>query len=296
MHHLAGIALTVQATIEKVERFWNSRPCNIRHSPEPIGTRAYFDQVEQRKYLVEPHIPPFADFPRWNNKKVLEVGCGIGTDTVNFCRAGADLTAVDLSTESLRITAKRLEVYGLQAQLRQGNAEELTFLPDDHFDLVYAFGVLHHTPDPAAAVAHCRRVLRPGGELRAMVYNSRSHKVLWAWLKRGFEGAGWDWHKAIRYYAEAQTGCPVAQTYNDREVRDLMHPLEITSITNDHIFPYVIAEYVRYRYRKVWYFRMLPAPVLRRLERTFGWHKLIIARKPGSGEPRALARADERIQ
>ncbi len=269
----------MQATIQTVQRFWDSSPCNIRHSPEPIGTRPYFDQVEQRKYFVEPHIPRFADFPRWANKTVLEVGCGIGTDTVNFCRAGADVTAVDLSPESLKIAAKRLEVYGLHAELIRANAEELTSLPDNHYDLVYSFGVLHHTPDPPAAMAHCRRVLRPGGELRVMVYNSRSYKVLGAWLKHGLAGSGWNWRKAIQYYSEAQTGCPVTYTYNDREVRDLVRPLEVISITNDHIFPYVITEYVRYRYRKVWLLRMLPGSVLRRLERACGWHKLVIARK-----------------
>ncbi|MHC4697822.1 MAG: class I SAM-dependent methyltransferase [Planctomycetota bacterium] len=273
----------MHATIQTVQSFWDDRPCNIRHSPEPVGTRAYFDQVEQRKYFVEPHIPRFADFPRWSNKKVLEVGCGIGTDTVNFCRAGANVTAVDLSPESLKLTAKRLEVYGLHAELQQGNAEELTSIPDDEYDLVYSFGVLHHTPNPRAAMAHCRRVLKPSGELRVMLYNSRSYKVLWAWLKYGLTGRGWDWRKAIEYYSEAQTGCPVTYTYNDREVRDLVQPLDVVSITNDHIFPYVIAEYVRYRYRRVWYFRMLPGPVVRRLERAFGWHKLIVARKPVHG-------------
>ncbi|MFQ5590136.1 MAG: class I SAM-dependent methyltransferase [Phycisphaerae bacterium] len=270
----------MQATIETVRGFWDRRPCNIRHSPEPVGTRSYFDQVERRKYFVEPHIPGFADFARWRGKKVLEVGCGIGTDTVNFCRAGAAVTAVDLSGESLSITARRLEVYGLRAELHQANAEELTCIQDDQYDLVYSFGVLHHTPNPAAAVAQCRRVLKPGGELRVMLYNSASYKVVWAWLKYVGRGRGWDWRKAIQYYAEAQTGCPVAQSYTDRQARDLLRHFEVISIANDHIFPYVIRDYVRYRYRKAWCFRILPASVLRRLERRFGWHKLIIARKP----------------
>ena len=96
--------------IEKVKEFWDRRPCNIRHSPKPVGTREYFDEVEARKYFVEPHIPRFAQFERWRGKKVLEIGCGIGTDTINFARHGAQVTAVELSEKSLEIAKKRAEV------------------------------------------------------------------------------------------------------------------------------------------------------------------------------------------
>ena len=76
--------------IEAVREYWNKRPCNIRHSTSPIGTREYFDQVEARKYMVEPHSPMFSEFEKWNGKKVLEIGCGIGTAGVSFVRAGAN--------------------------------------------------------------------------------------------------------------------------------------------------------------------------------------------------------------
>ena len=63
-----------QPTVEDVQAYWDRRPCNIKHGQAPVGTREYFNQVEQRKYYVEPHIPPFADFRRCNGKKVLEIG------------------------------------------------------------------------------------------------------------------------------------------------------------------------------------------------------------------------------
>src|SRR5215510_5455710 len=99
--------------IRTVQQYWNDRPCNIRHSPKPVGEREYFDEVEARKYFVEPHIPRFAEFPRWRGQRVLEVGCGIGTDTISFLRNGALVTSVDLSTESLALAKRRAEVYGL---------------------------------------------------------------------------------------------------------------------------------------------------------------------------------------
>src|SRR5262245_16289190 len=139
----------MENTIEAVRDYWNRRPCNIRHSLKPVGSREYFDEVEARKYLVEPHIPGFAQFERWKGRKVLEVGCGIGTDSINFARAGANLSVIDVSEKSLAVCRERFDVYGLQANFYHGNAEHLSELvPVQPYDLIYSFGVIHHTPHP----------------------------------------------------------------------------------------------------------------------------------------------------
>jgi 2-polyprenyl-3-methyl-5-hydroxy-6-metoxy-1,4-benzoquinol methylase len=269
-------------SIADVRRYWDDRPCNIRHSPKPIGSREYFDEVEARKYFVEPHIPGFAEFERWKGKRVLEVGCGIGTDSINFARAGAELTAVDLSGESLHVAKQRATVMGVEDRIEfvQANAEELTSaVSGGEYDLIYSFGVIHHTPRPEAALAEMRKLAAPGGTLKVMVYHRRSWKVLWILAAEG-HGRFWDADELITKYSEAQTGCPVTYSYSRSEGRELVEParFQVTEVSVDHVFPYRVRDYVEYRYVKEPYFRWMPEPLFRAFERRFGWHLMITAR------------------
>jgi len=272
-------------TVADVQRYWDARPCNIRHSTKPVGSKEYFDEVEARKYLVEPHIPAFAEFDRWKGKRVLEVGCGIGTDSINFARAGAQLTAVELSSESLRIAEQRADVMGVadRIQFVQANAEELTrTLTDGPYDLVYSFGVIHHTPHPERALAEMRALTSPGGTLKLMVYHRRSWKVLWIVAAEG-RGRFWKTDELVAEHSEAQTGCPVTYSYTRRQGRELVERsgFRVQELSVDHVFPYRIPEYVEYRYVKEPYFRWMPERLFRAFERRFGWHLLITARAVG---------------
>jgi 2-polyprenyl-3-methyl-5-hydroxy-6-metoxy-1,4-benzoquinol methylase len=198
--------------LERVQAYWDARPCNLRHSPKPVGTREYFDEVEARKYFVEPHIPAFADFPRWREKRVLEIGCGIGTDTINFARAGAQVTAIDLSPNSLEIARARAESFALleRIQFYRADAERLdAVLPVEPYDLVYAFGVIHHSPHPDRILAQLRGYLGPGGTLKLMIYHRHSWKVAGIVLGSG-RGRFWRMQELVAKHSEAQTGCPVS--------------------------------------------------------------------------------------
>ena len=270
--------------IDSVRGYWDRRPCNLRHSPQAVGTREYFDEVEARKYFVEPHIPRFAEFDRWRGKKVLEIGCGIGTDTINFARAGAQVTAVDLSEKSQALAKQRAQVFGVQDRIRfyAGNAEQLsTFVPVEPYDLVYSFGVIHHTPQPERVMEQLRPYVHPGSTVKVMVYHRHSWKVLWILLTYG-KGQFWRLPELVATYSEAETGCPVTYAYTPGEARELVERCgaRVTDSFVDHIFPYRIPDYVQYRYVKVWYFRWLPTPVFRSLEQRLGWHLCVTAQVP----------------
>jgi ubiquinone/menaquinone biosynthesis C-methylase UbiE len=225
--------------------------------------------------------PAFADFPRWREKRVLEIGCGIGTDTINFARAGARVTAVDLSPKSLEIARARAQNFGLSECIRfyRADAEQLTaVVPVEPYDLVYAFGVIHHSPHPDRILAQMRGYLGPGGTLKLMVYHRHSWKMAGIMLSAG-RGQFWRMHELVARHSEAQTGCPVSYVYSRREAVRLVeaHRFRVSDIRIDHIFPYRIPDYVAYRYLKEWYFRWMPAWLFRQLEHVAGWHLLITA-------------------
>jgi ubiquinone/menaquinone biosynthesis C-methylase UbiE len=274
-----------EKSIADVRRYWDARPCNIRHSPKPVGSKEYFDEVEARKYLVEPHILAFAKFERWSGQRVLEVGCGIGTDSINFARAGAELTAVDLSGESLRIAQERAEVMGVADRIRfvQADAEKLTsaVAGEEPYDLVYSFGVVHHTPHPERALAEIRRLVAPGGTLKLMVYHRRSWKVFWIVTVQG-RGRFWKTDELVAEHSEAQTGSPVTFSYTRQGGRELVEQagFRVQDVSVDHVFPYRIGDYVQYRYVKEPWFRWMPERLFRAFERRFGWHLLVTATAP----------------
>lgn len=250
--------------IDAVRDYWDSRPCNIRHSSKEVGTIEYFDEVEKKKYFVEPHIPKFADFPKWNQKKVLEIGCGIGTDAINFIRNGADYHGLELSKESANIAIKRMEAYKLKGNIQVANAE--SFEMNSEFDLIYSFGVIHHSPNPRNIIKCAYSHLKTDGEIRVMVYAKKSYKT--AMIEAGFD------------QPEAQKGCPIAYTYDEADCEKLFKDyFKITSVEQEHIFPYVIEEYIKGNYIKQKWFQEMPIDIFRALEKNFGWHLLIKAKK-----------------
>ncbi|HMJ26019.1 MAG TPA: class I SAM-dependent methyltransferase [Pyrinomonadaceae bacterium] len=159
---------------ERVRAFWQAHPCGTKFSDAEMGTPEFFERVEAHRYDKEWHIPGAAGFTGTRGLRVLEIGCGLGTDGAQFAKAGADYTGVDLTQAAIDLARTRFEVSGLKGEFRVADAENLDF-PANSFDLVYSHGVLHHTPDTARAVAEIHRVLKPGGRTVVMLYHRGSY-------------------------------------------------------------------------------------------------------------------------
>lgn len=172
--------------LEAVKRHWESETAGIRYSSS-IEPAEFYDEVRAARYELEPFIKSFAGFESAKGLEVLEIGVGAGADFSNWVTAGAKATGIDLTAAAVEHTRAHLDSLGVegdQYELQQANAEGLPF-SDDSFDMVYSWGVLHHSPDTAGALAEVRRVLRPGGQMKIMVYNKNSWS---AWMMWGVHG------------------------------------------------------------------------------------------------------------
>lgn len=261
--------------INEVQKFWNNRPCNIRHSKKEIGTLDYFEEVEERRYKVEPHILKFGDFENSNGKKVLEIGCGIGTDTLMFAKNGAEVTAIDLSEKSVELCKRRFEVYNLQSTIIQGDAEKLSeIIPAQKFDIIYSFGVIHHTPNPQKIIEQIKIYCHDQTLIKLMFYSRISWKGLSFYLKYGWK-FNFNYKNTIKYFAEAQLDSPIAEVYSPKDLKNMFKDFEIIKIEKNHIFPYKIKDYINGKLNKTLIFKLMPRLIFDWLKSKLGWHYLI---------------------
>lgn len=219
---------------DKVRAYWEARPCGSAHASAEPGTSEFFAQVEEERTRLEPFIADFAEFERWQGKRVLEIGVGLGTDFIRFARAGAVVTGVDLTEAAIELVTRRIAAEGLNADLRVADAEALPF-PDGSFDLVYSWGVLHHTPDTARAVAEVRRLVAPGGEARIMLYSRRSWVAYGLWLRYAL-AVGRPWRSLAAVVAEHMES-EGTKAYTESELRELFTGFGEVE-TNRFVTPY----------------------------------------------------------
>jgi len=179
---------------DDVRAFWENEPCGsgkiIVGKLEPL-TKEWYERIEQYRYEVEPFIFSVAQFPRHAGKKLLEVGVGAGTDHLQWARSGAECHGVDLTEAALVATRTRFDMYGFSSRLQRLDAETLPY-PDQSFEVVYSWGVIHHSEKPELIVSEILRVLKPGAVFIGMMYARRSSFVFKLWIKHALlKGKPW---------------------------------------------------------------------------------------------------------
>lgn len=192
---------------EEVRRFWEKEPCGTSSrivGDLPKYSREWFERAEEYRYQREPFIHSVAQFTRHHGKKILEVGVGAGTDHLQWARAGAQCYGVDLTDAAIETTKAHLSLYGFESSLRRVDAESLPF-DDESFDLVYSWGVIHHSEHPEQVIQEIRRVLKPGGIFIGMMYGRRSPTAFKLWVRRALlKGKPWrSFADVIWHYMES---------------------------------------------------------------------------------------------
>ena len=209
-----------------VHDFWNEASCGERLYLGGLSQDDYTRQANQR-YALEPYILRFADFGASRGKEVLEIGVGLGADHQRFAEAGAVLHGIDLTPRAIEHTNRRLEAFSLSSSLSAGDAEHLAF-PENRFDLVYSWGVIHHSPDTPAAVREIHRVLKPGGTAKVMVYHTWSMVGFMLWIRYAlFRGRPW---RTLRSIYSEHLESPGTKAYSRREAQALFKQFGSVSI------------------------------------------------------------------
>lgn len=204
-----------QTSVEQkneVRQFWDADPCGSRY----LEQRRDFAAHARTRRGLEPHIADFANFKSARGTKVLEIGVGMGADYLELLKAGANATGVDLSPASIERARLRCKLAGYNADLQVADAENLPF-PDDSFDLVYSYGVMHHSPDTPRCIREAWRVLKPGGQARIMLYHHPSMTGLLLWLRYGILRS-----KSLRQSVCDHLESPGTRTYTREQAFSLM--------------------------------------------------------------------------
>ena len=113
---------------QEIKDYWNNQPCNVKHGTSEVGTREFFNEVTAKRFKAEPHNLDFPQFHRYRGKRVLEIGCGIGTDAEQFAKNGAHYVGIDLSNESLALSKQRFKVFELEGEFHNIDMTDLTAL------------------------------------------------------------------------------------------------------------------------------------------------------------------------
>lgn len=256
-----------------VQSFWDAAPCGSRY----LGAHEDFEAHAKARYALEPYIRDFAGFQESSGKRVLEIGVGMGADYLEWLKAGAIATGVDLSNSSIEQARRRCERAEQIPDLQVADGEHLPFA-DNLFDIVYSYGVMHHSPDTGRCIHEARRVLKPGGALRIMIYHHPSLTGLMLWLRFGFL-RGKSLRRSVYDYLES----PGTNSFTPDEARALMYGFQQIEFRQEFSPGDLLLNEPSARFRGPFYrllWKVYPRPLVRTFGHKFGLFLLISAQKP----------------
>ncbi len=245
-----------------------------------MGDHADFEAHARARYQLEPYIHEFAGFTQSAGQRVLEVGVGMGADYLEWLKAGAQATGVDLSSASIERAKRRCELAGYVPDLRVSDAEDLPF-SNDVFDVVYSYGVMHHSPDTPQCIREAWRVLKPGGALRIMIYHHPSLTGFMLWLRYGFLRG-----KSLRQSVRDHLESPGTKSYAREEAGAMLQGFEQIEFRQafspgDLLLNEPSTRFQGLAYRIIW--RLYPRLLVRMFGAKLGLFLMISARKPAVG-------------
>jgi len=262
---------------QRAREQWSNDPAGAAYGQDyEFATREFFDAVERHRYKeYAPWMSRVMGFNEFAGARLLEVGCGMGTDLLQFACGGAQVTGVDLTPRSIEITRRHFQLHGQRGDFAVTDGECLPFTPES-FDVVYSNGVLHHTPDTEGALREIHRVLRSGGLARVMLYHRNSwnywfEMILHRGLLRGQLLRGHTSEEIMSRYVEVNQGGgrPLVKVYSRRAARRLFSMfrevnIEVEQLTRSELYAFG---------------RIIPEKLFRFLRRKIGWNVIISARK-----------------
>lgn len=261
---------------QRAREQWAQDPCGEVYGREhEFGTREFFDEVERHRYKeYAPWMPEVMGFSQFKGARLLEIGCGMGTDLLQFARGGARVTGADLTPRSVEISQARFRLYNMSASFVITDGERLPFA-DESFDVVYSNGVLHHTPGTDVAIKEAHRVLRPGGTAKVMLYHRHS-LVYWGELffRRGLLGGellrGRSMNEVLSKWVEISNADarPLVKVYSRQEAHALFN-----------MFSEVRTEIEQITRPELRFLKHIPESLFLRLRRSIGWNVIITAKK-----------------
>lgn len=251
------------ALLEAIRSYWNEHIHDLEIASSPVGTPAFFEELDAYRFDKLRYLPKLVNFASFRGHRLLEVGCGIGTDLARFAEIGATVTGIDLAEVAIDLARLNFKQRGLAGDLNVMSGEALQFA-DDSFDTVYAHGVLQYTLHPERMIAELHRVLRPGGTAILMVYNKYS------WLNALSKLTG---------VPLEHEDAPMFRLYSIQQFRELLRPFASQQIVPERFpVPTRLHQGLKARIYNglfIGAFERLPKPLVQ----PFGWHLMTFALK-----------------